>query len=178
MREETRVQRLVSPKQFGFPVRSKTSVHQITLFSPSPSIPPIITMPGDAVDEENVILLCAACCVNCGFYADGDCGGCSGKVRLPIPWRCTVTPLFSHGRFETNPASFGDKHFRPAFAAATWSAAASRPHPASSPSAASVSSRNVTDARSSTRSASAASAFPAPPFPATRRCRWPSPLPV
>mmetsp|Transcript_6285 Transcript_6285/g.5131 ORF Transcript_6285/g.5131 Transcript_6285/m.5131 type:complete len:125 (-) Transcript_6285:130-504(-) len=37
-------------------------------------------MGDDAVDEENIVLCCALCCANCGFYADADCFGCSGKV--------------------------------------------------------------------------------------------------
>jgi hypothetical protein len=35
----------------------------------------------DAVDEEKVILCCALCCVNCGYYNACDSLGCSGKVR-------------------------------------------------------------------------------------------------
>ena len=43
----------------------------------------IITMCGgdDAIDEENLLLCCALCCVNCSLYPDLDCFGCSGKVR-------------------------------------------------------------------------------------------------
>ncbi|KAI2491766.1 hypothetical protein MHU86_22793 [Fragilaria crotonensis] len=37
-------------------------------------------MGDDAVDEENIALCCALCCVNCGIYKDGDCTGCSGKL--------------------------------------------------------------------------------------------------
>lgn len=37
-------------------------------------------MGDDAVDEENIVLCCAICCVNCGMYKDIDCGGCSGKI--------------------------------------------------------------------------------------------------
>lgn len=37
---------------------------------------------GDAVDEENIHLCCAVCCVNCGIYNDPDCCGCSGKLGL------------------------------------------------------------------------------------------------
>lgn len=36
----------------------------------------------DAVDEENIILCCALCCANCGYYNDADCTGCSGKIGL------------------------------------------------------------------------------------------------
>eukprot|EP00543_Licmophora_paradoxa_P004527 CAMPEP_0202448044 /NCGR_PEP_ID=MMETSP1360-20130828/6836_1 /ASSEMBLY_ACC=CAM_ASM_000848 /TAXON_ID=515479 /ORGANISM="Licmophora paradoxa, Strain CCMP2313" /LENGTH=133 /DNA_ID=CAMNT_0049065413 /DNA_START=96 /DNA_END=497 /DNA_ORIENTATION=+ len=34
----------------------------------------------DAVDEENIVLICAVCCANCGLYNDLDCCGCSGKA--------------------------------------------------------------------------------------------------
>jgi hypothetical protein len=37
---------------------------------------------GDAVDEENLILCCAAGCVNVAIYNDCDCYGCSGKVSF------------------------------------------------------------------------------------------------
>eukprot|EP00934_Nitzschia_sp_Nitz4_P001981 Nitzschia sp. Nitz4//scaffold151_size53849//21205//21579//NITZ4_006720-RA/size53849-exonerate_protein2genome-gene-0.3-mRNA-1//1//CDS//3329537135//1981//frame0 len=36
----------------------------------------------DAVDEENVILCCAAGCANCGCYNDCDAIGCSGKAGV------------------------------------------------------------------------------------------------
>jgi hypothetical protein len=36
----------------------------------------------DAVDEENIVLCCALCCANCGYYNDADCGGCSGKAGV------------------------------------------------------------------------------------------------
>jgi hypothetical protein len=36
----------------------------------------------DAVDEENIVLCCAVCCANVGYYADADCCGCSGKAGL------------------------------------------------------------------------------------------------
>jgi len=36
----------------------------------------------DAVDEENIALCCAVCCMNCGLYKDADCAGCSGKFGL------------------------------------------------------------------------------------------------
>eukprot|EP00542_Grammatophora_oceanica_P017958 CAMPEP_0194046066 /NCGR_PEP_ID=MMETSP0009_2-20130614/19279_1 /TAXON_ID=210454 /ORGANISM="Grammatophora oceanica, Strain CCMP 410" /LENGTH=123 /DNA_ID=CAMNT_0038691193 /DNA_START=76 /DNA_END=447 /DNA_ORIENTATION=+ len=36
----------------------------------------------DAVDEENITLCCAICCVNCGIYKDADCLGCSGKLGV------------------------------------------------------------------------------------------------
>ena len=36
----------------------------------------------DAVDEENIVLCCALGCVNCGYYKDLDCFGCSGKLGL------------------------------------------------------------------------------------------------
>jgi hypothetical protein len=38
----------------------------------------------DAVDEENLILCCAAGCANVAIYNDCDCYGCSGKVSLTI----------------------------------------------------------------------------------------------
>jgi hypothetical protein len=35
---------------------------------------------GDAVDEDKIILCCALCCFNCGWYNACDACGISGKV--------------------------------------------------------------------------------------------------
>jgi hypothetical protein len=36
----------------------------------------------DAVNEDNVILCCALCCVHCGYLNDCTCLGCSGKAGM------------------------------------------------------------------------------------------------
>ncbi|KAL3763562.1 hypothetical protein ACHAW5_008105 [Stephanodiscus triporus] len=36
----------------------------------------------DAVDENELVLCCALCCVNLGWYFTNDCCGCSGKAGL------------------------------------------------------------------------------------------------
>lgn len=37
---------------------------------------------GDAVDEANLVLCCALCCVNCSLLPTMECFGFSGKVGL------------------------------------------------------------------------------------------------
>ena len=36
----------------------------------------------DAIDEKDLVLCCALCCVNQSIYPTSDCFGCSGKIGL------------------------------------------------------------------------------------------------
>lgn len=50
----------------------------------------------DAVDEENVVLCCGICCVNCGCYNDVDCCGCSGEFSpaAAMHCSCSLAPVY------------------------------------------------------------------------------------
>jgi hypothetical protein len=118
----------------------------------------IIMCGGDAVNEEELILCCALCCVNCSVLPSCGCIGCSGKVsreichrfgscrrRMQIPTirlvstnRTEETPSLPHSLTHTiNSMPCIHSIYRQVSAALMRSAAASLAHPVFFPAAAS-----------------------------------------